>query len=163
MGFKKDHPYYPPKGGTQPGRKLSPANKLKKAFVEAEGRLPDILKVLDDIAKGKSIICPYCGKLVKHAKPDINACIYLINKLSGLPVARHELSLAQQIELSADDCRYLDNVARQTAIDAQAIPEGIEGEWKEKIDEAMKPFPPSSIPTQPDGEVLLLGEGETPH
>lgn len=140
-GFKKGHPYFPPKGDSQPGRKLSPANRLKKAFLAAEGRLPAILRVLDDVAKGKPIVCPACGHKIKHAVPDVNAAIYLVNKLSGLPIARHELSLAQQIELSGDDCQYLFNIAQQAALAARDIPEGIEGEYREIIEGEYKKLP----------------------
>lgn len=129
VAFEKGHPYLPPKGENKAGRKQLPKNKIKDALRKAEGTLPKLLKTLEEIALGYSLTCEKCGHVMTHAKPDREAVVALMNRIAGLPTAKHELDITTKLQLTAEECRAIAEYAIAAIQEQQDIP-ALEGEYK---------------------------------
>lgn len=114
------------------GRKKSNIRTLKDALTKLEGDLPSIVEKLKSLAFGRKVECPFCHKELPILKPDREAAIYLIDRIMGRPKQIAETNITQTIQLKADDCFMLMELAAQRAAEFKALPQKtVEAEFKE--------------------------------
>jgi hypothetical protein len=122
------------RGGRRPG--AGRKKGLKRSFRDAiDGiKVEELVKSLEQWAKGKEVICPHCNERTGAYTADtvaLQSAIELLNRRLGKPPQSIQLDVTQTIQLSADQIDAL--IERfQIAQRALMIP-AIEGEYK-KVD-----------------------------
>ena len=90
-------------GGIGSGPKKKVSRQLKDAIDDIN--VEEILSNLQQWAKGKSVICPFCNRDTGAYTADtvaLQSAIELLNRRLGKPLQKQELSITETIQLSAD-------------------------------------------------------------
>jgi hypothetical protein len=92
---------------------------LKKRLDKLEREeISGIIDNLVHIARGTTVICPYCDKDTGIVVDiDVEACKYLVDRIMGKPKQQTDVSITEKIVLTADQSIKILARARQAQVE----------------------------------------------